>query len=610
MDTTSLLSVFPNMPDVWGEGLLFAFSGLDGQTVTESQFVATAAKERFGLLFHTPSRRVLRLRAAKEERVRIATGDVLLAETADGPLLAVYRSWHTLVGRLPANGSAELTFEDTETGESASLRVTELPGDGMQLGEEESAGAERTNGGDAGCGTLCLTEDAANGDVIALWRNRAGWVLAYGKTAEDARARVREAQTADPFETAAARLRIYGKRTPLSAPGRERLFNKCVSVMKVNTLSAEGAIRRTWSTPDRVPHRAMWLWDSVFHSFAMNRIDADVSADLLKAVLDAQREDGMIPHMCRTDGTASAITQPPVLAWGVRENYRYTKRRSDLAYALPRLERYMGWLLANRDRNGNGLLEWMIEGNPLCRSGESGMDNSPRFDEAAALDAVDFSVYAAADMRAMSAIAEELGERERAAEWRSRSEAVSAAVHRELWDETEGFYFDRHMDGRMSAVKAVSGFLPLLLDDLPQVRIDRLVAMLRDPRHFGTAFPVPTVARSDSSFGTDMWRGPVWICMNYMIAEGLRKHGRKEEAERLSRMTVAAVAKNYERYGVVFEYFDAEDRVAPPSCYRKGPPRETYDIRRKLETIRDFHWSAALTACLLMDPAPVAAGAG
>eukprot|EP00041_Stephanoeca_diplocostata_P022219 m.527592 g.527592 ORF g.527592 m.527592 type:complete len:50 (-) comp22012_c0_seq1:307-456(-) len=36
--------------------------------------------------------------------------------------------------------------------------------------------------------------------------------------------------------------------------------------MRVNTLSPEGIAPVHWSTPDKTPHQAMWLWDSCFHA--------------------------------------------------------------------------------------------------------------------------------------------------------------------------------------------------------------------------------------------------------------------------------------------------------------------------------------------------------
>jgi glycogen debranching enzyme len=343
------------------------------------------------------------------------------------------------------------------------------------------------------------------------------------------------------------------------------------------------------------------LWDSVFHSLAMNRLNPRVGWHLIKSVLDTQRPDGMIPHQTSITGWQSSITQPPLLAWGVWQNYQALEDRTCLSYALPCLERYLDWDCAQRDTNGNGLLEWFIEENERCRSGESGLDNSPRFDEAVLLDAVDFSTFAAQDMLFVAHIAAELGDRERAQRWQERAGALSQRIHQGLWDDSDGFYYDRRMDNRFSRVRAVSGFFPLLLDDIPPDRVERLVRALLDPTHFAAAFPVPSVALSHPSWSTDLWRGATWINTNYLIVQGLRKHGRSEEAAWLSEATINHVLKYYEQFGVIFEFYDAADRTSPVACDRKGPRGEHYDIRVKIDSIRDYHWSAALTACLLLE---------
>jgi hypothetical protein len=89
--------------------------------------------------------------------------------------------------------------------------------------------------------------------------------------------------------------------------------------------------------------------------------------------------------------------------------------------------------------------------------------------------------------------------------------------------------------------------------------------------------------------------------LNYLIVQGLRLHGRHDEAEILADRTIELVRRYYERYGVIFEYYDSKDERPPVECDRKGPCRGTYNIRVKLDSIRDYHWSAALTACLILD---------
>ncbi len=550
-------------PNVWGEGALFAFSGIDGTTDAASGFVGSLGAEPFDLLFHTPVRRVLSVRPLAKFDVEVVTGDVIRA----GESAIAFTEWHSLAGRAPEESVISLQTED---GTAA----------------VESGGVMLSVGGK---------------DFLALRRRGERFALSHGRTEDEAASRSEAALGADLDAVIAARLAFLEKVPTLDSPGESRLLAKCASVMKVNTLAPEGVVKCRWSTPDRVPHKDFWLWDSVFHSLAMNHFDPALSGDFLAAVLDRQRDDGMISHQMRTAGWQSSMTQPPVLAWGVWENFAASGNREFLEEAFPRLERYLEWDFTNRDSNGNHLLEWLIEGDVKCRSGESGMDNSNRFDDAITLDAVDFSAYAAWDIEHLAKIADALGFEEKARGWRERGRLVSSAIHELLWSEEEGFYLDRRMDGALSPVKAVTGFLPLLLDDLPPARVDALAAALADPALFGSACPIPSLALDQPGWSTDMWRGPTWINTNYFVILGLRRQGRADLAVELRAKTIDLVMKYYERFGVTFEFFDSRDAVPPTQCERKGPPIAPYNIRRKNDSIRDYHWTAALTACLLLE---------
>ena len=559
-----------NLPDIWGEGALFAFSGMDGETSVSSGFVATFARERYSLLFHAPQRRLLDIKLRHEGATRIATGDVLAVETPQGDLVLAFSHWHTLIGVTPNDTRLQLRIE---AGPVASWQ-----------------------------NPFWLSEDEKNHDVLALVEQGGRFALSYGESVTQARQRARAGMELEVADEVSKRLTTYRNVPALESPEMDRLLKKCISVMKVNTLSKEGAIQQTWSTPDRVPHRHMWLWDSVLHSFGMNRLLPRLSWDFLKSVLDTQTADGMIPIQMtagRGPSWPSAI-QPPILAWGVWENYQALQDKSCLQYALPRLERYLAWDCANRDRNSNGLLEWSLDQGKNYRGGEAGMDNSPRFDRAVPFDAVDFSVYAALDMQYTARIAKELGQVEKGRRWEQRSRAMSAQMHSSLWHQEDGFYYDRELEGQFIRVKAISGLYPLLLDDTPPERVDRLVEALKDPTLFNTAFPVPTVAVSDPAWSTDMWRGPTWLNANYFVIRGLAEQGRTEEADWLAQKSIEFVLKYYRRYGVLFEYYDAKDEVPPPACDRKGPIKEPFDIRAKGGSIRDYHWTAAVTASLLL----------
>jgi hypothetical protein len=559
-----------DLPDVWGEGTLFAFSGVDGSTDVLSSFVATATGATYGLRFELVTRRELRLEVAARGRVRVATGDVLGVDWPDATELVVaFAEWHTIVGVAPPTVTIVLAFEDDRPA------------------------------GDLNDGTVAA--DDRWGDALVLRHDGLRFALAFGRTVEEANARADRGLRADIRRTAHDRLRFLRDAPRSLDPRHARLLNKCFSVMKVNTLAPEGRIARAWSTPDRVPHRDVWLWDSAFHSLAMNYLDPDLAWDFIAAVLDSQRDDGMIPMNHGAHWPGEPLTQPPLLAWAVVANDRVARRPDRLAWALPRLERANDWNRRTRDRNRNGLLEWYIEDDPNCRSGESGMDNSARFDQAVPLDAVDFSTYAALDMASIAVIADDLGDTARARQWEDAGRRTSRAIHQLLWDDERGLYYDRTMNGKLSDVTAISGLLPLLLDDIPRERVDRLVAAIDDPARFATQAPIPSVAISDPSWSTDMWRGATWINTNYLVIHGLERHGRLDIARRLRTRTIELVDHYYNSYGVVFEFYDSTNRRPPVECDRKGPTASAYDPRHKVDCIRDFHWTAALTACLILE---------
>ncbi len=561
---------FTSVPNVYGEGIIFAFSGLDGKTDTESGFVGSTTKENCGLLIHTKPARFFRVSGIPENAVfEAACGDMISVKSAKGESLLkiTFSAWHSIVGSFASSCKLSLTEKNGSPAKS----------DGTLLYSESEAGA------------------------VVLSSSNGRFALCFGASVKEALIRAEEALKADLDSEFAKRIAYYGKIPKLKNQSRRILFNKCMSILKVNTLSPEYAIKNHWSTPDRVPHRKMWLWDSVFHSFLMNEFDAEISWQFLKSVIDMQREDGMVPHMMGWKGEVSEITQPPVLAWGVWKNYQASGNKDVLKYALPRLERYLDWNMKNRDFNKNGLLEWFIEQNELCRSGESGLDNSTRFDEALLMDAVDFSSFQAIDYDCLAKIADALGEKAKAAEFKALSDKIADSIQKLLWSEKDKFYLDLKPDGTFCKVRAVSGFLPLLLDNISKDRVDALVAALKDKADFGSVFPVPSVSLATPDFSTDMWRGATWLNFNWFISEGLKKHGHADLAEYIREKTLFYAEKYFKANGTIFEFYDAKDIVAPWDCYRKGPRKGKFYLDEKIDSIRDYNWSSCFTALMLLE---------
>ena len=373
--------------------------------------------------------------------------------------------------------------------------------------------------------------------------------------------------------------------------GNNPVLRRAISQLKTQLCSPCGNLTSRWTTPDRWPHRNMWLWDSVFHAMALRHIDLDFAKDAIRAVFLGQDEAGFIPHFATPDGK-SAVTQPPVLGYGIAKILEKADDPDFLAEVYPKNKKFLDWCAANRDQDGGGLLEWFIDGRPFCRCGESGMDNSSRFDAAAHLDATDFNAFYARECQIMARFAQKLGTAEDAANWQMRADKVNALMNERLWDETQNLYVDYDIyKNCRSQVLSSAGFLPLISGAPTLDMAKKMATLLRDPQKFGTKLPIPSIARDSSCYSTDMWRGPVWININFMVADALKNYGLAEPGDEIVRKTRAAIEKYFHIYGTFFEYYDADDALPPVKLARKGynSPFEVYH-----QPLRDYGWTATL----------------
>lgn len=572
-----------NLPNVWPDGGLFVFSGMDGETSWRWPFHAVPTVNEVGLDLYVANKqnhvsRIAKLALPRRHGPSALEGAIVLSDAAHLPASAdqpeVVLAWQdrrTLVGWV-SGGAPTLAAADGSPASGREAGVVEMvaPGGGAIV---LMSGAD---------GRFALAYDEASADA-AVARARAG-VMASPRDVLEERARY-QSSVALPANLGGA---------------EERLARKCAAVLKANTETPQGAIPRRWTTPDRLPHRNMWLWDSAFHAIALVYIDQELAKDAILAPLSRLRPDGMLPHMVAPDPAMdSAITQPPLLAWAAWKVYEATRDRAFLEEAYAPAARYLSWDLEHR-KHGE-LLGWQLDDDPLCRCGESGLDNSPRFDKGDISAAVDFSSEAALEAESLGRIAAELGRSEDAASWRGVRDRLARAVETHLWDESRSIYRDLAADPvhGFNPVETHISFLPLIAG-IPIIgRAKRLVRTLCDPRRFWRAMPVPSTAADDRNYSDDMWRGPTWVNINYLIIEGLRRYGFGQEAHELAQRTLAGVLRGYQAEGVLFEFFDAEGTRPSGELSRKGGPgrREA----SALGVIRDYGWTAAVTLRLLLE---------
>ncbi len=539
-------------------GQLFCYSGLDGTTSAGDDFVAMMMDEPITLRFHFEKTVSLKIPVGENAQFEAVTGDILIGED----FFVGFLNKHTIVGKTPVAPVVETEGDHRSVFEGATEKI-------------------RTN-----FACFYLTTE---------WREGACYFTFSYRTSNT------KAPTQAELDKLKKKRLAYFKGLPICRDSKyEQLYYKCLSINKENVYSAEGAIPCRWTTPDRIPHRFMWIWDSAFHSMAFAEYNLDMAKDCIRSVLSVQEEGGFISHMSGVYGGFSNVTQPQVLSWAVWNIYKKDENTEFLREVAPKLKKFLLWTINNRDKNGNGLLEWFTEPDYIeCKCGESGLDNSPRFDFEIEMDAIDFSTYLCNDVRYLAYIYEVLGDTENADYFRNLHKNMREKINALLWSEEDGLYYDRLFDGTLTGVASPSSFLPMFAGLCSQSQAEKMVKALLDEKSFWTAMPIPSMPKNSPYYDVDMWRGCSWLNINYFLILGLRKYGYTDIAEELRFKTLDAVNKWYLETGNVFEFYDADNRICPFRLKRKGEQPEKPDYREHIHSITDYNWSACFIELLI-----------
>ncbi|GIV59479.1 MAG: hypothetical protein KatS3mg043_0568 [Rhodothermaceae bacterium] len=163
--------------------------------------------------------------------------------------------------------------------------------------------------------------------------------------------------------------------------------------------------------------------------------------------------------------------------------------------------------------------------------------------------------------------------------------ALRYAFNHRLWDDEHGLYFAYDVRGRrLLKENGCATFIPLFAGLSNERQARRLVEEhLLNPEEYAPGEPgptryfVPTQAKNNFFYEPRRyWRGPVWIIVNWMVMEGLRRYGYDELAETIRQHSLELM----QRSGFV-EYYDPRDGTG---CGATG-----------------FSWSAALALVMLRE---------
>ncbi|WP_411719984.1 amylo-alpha-1,6-glucosidase [Mycetocola sp.] len=408
-------------------------------------------------------------------------------------------------------------------------------------------------------------------------------------------------RSGDHWEHVAETLGVWAAwmdRCPRVRPDLQQMTAFCWWVLGANIVELPGQGKARAVVPSKIGYVGLWQWDAYFIAVGLRHGDPDLALEQLDLAFRFPTADGQLPDVVHDEGVLASsddlppqdretlrrhgssiadparpvpLTKPPLAAWALRKvldaaapadagsaEERWTEAAWDT------IARSQDWWFTHSDSDGDGMPEY---GHPYS----SGLDDSPIFDGDLPLASPDLGAYLVLQDRELAREFAARGDRHKAQRFNDRADATLAGLLG-MWDQPTGRFRARAAGHSLASYSAVS-LLPLLTGELPSEISATLLRALADPEQFGTPWTVPTVAVCDPDFSPErMWRGPVWININALLVEGLKRSGFDDNASQLAEDTVRLVKHG----GGPHEYFNPESG------------------RRAETATTSFGWSAAL----------------
>lgn len=173
----------------------------------------------------------------------------------------------------------------------------------------------------------------------------------------------------------------------------------------------------------------------------------------------------------------------------------------------------------------------------------------------------------------------------------ARADHLRNFIDTKLYSPRDGFFYDswvldRAPDGPQETwhgtpapgrAHSFEGMWPVMVGAATSEQASRVMKeWMMNPARFFTPHPIPTVALDDPAFSNRMWRGPVWNSMTYWAARGAVHYRWPEAAHQLLEAALDDTAKQFDRSGVVWEFYSPsggrpEDLTRKPQTKRNEP---------------------------------------
>lgn len=330
----------------------------------------------------------------------------------------------------------------------------------------------------------------------------------------------------------------------------------------------------------------LFEWDTYFAALLYSLHNKSLSYSNAIAITKGFNADHV--GFWQMPGMESVQSQPPVgsmVCWMI---YEKCQEQWFLEEVYEDLLKWNRWWVHNR-MNG-GYLTWGAPwkgAEPKHALLESGLDNSPMYEDVKMVEVGNNSLFNLADVglnslyvadcKYLAKIASVLGRKKEVAELSARAKAFTKQVQ-QLWNEEAGIFQNKFLDSnRFSDRLSPTLFYPMMAGIASESQASRMMQEhYYNPAEFYGPYIIPSIARNDKSYNNDYWRGAIWGPMNFLVYLGLRQYDRAA-ANELAQRSGKLFQDAWIKHNYVFENINAdkgiertEDQVNSDPYYHWG----------------------------------------